>query len=216
MPRKIKNTKPHIYVFCEGESEQAYTDFLKENFEDVAVIKRPKNTGIFEYAKQKFQNDAIYKNNAEITDEIWFFYNVEKKDIGKVESRQKITAQLRKLRTKPNIKIRLLMTTACIEYWLMLHYKHFAPTIETEAEKINMLKSLIAKEPTYQKGDKNAIAKIAANYKTAEKNAEKVLNNLLSDGLPTLEDTDERNIWLSKSSKTFSTVFEAIEYLENL
>ena len=31
MPRKTKKAKPHIYVFCEGESEQAYTDFLKEH-----------------------------------------------------------------------------------------------------------------------------------------------------------------------------------------
>ena len=29
MPRKVKSAKPLIYVFCEGESEQAYTDFLK-------------------------------------------------------------------------------------------------------------------------------------------------------------------------------------------
>ncbi len=216
MPRKIKKSKPHIYVFCEGESEQAYTDFLKEHFEDVAVIKKPKSTGLFEYAKQKFNNDATYKNNAEITDEIWFFYDVEKKDINKVEARKKIINELRRLRKNPNIRVRLLMTTACIEYWLMLHYKYFAPTIETEAEKINMLKSVVAKEPTYEKGDRNSTAKIAERYKTANENAKKVLRNLLPDGLPSLEDTDERNVWLSKSSKTFSTVFEAIEYLENL
>lgn len=216
MPRKIKKSKPHIYVFCEGESEQAYTDFLKEHFEDVAVIKKPKSTGLFEYAKQKFNNDATYKNNAEITDEIWFFYDVEKKDINKVEARQKIINELRRLRKNPNIRVRLLMTTACIEYWLMLHYKYFAPTIETEAEKINMLKSVVAKEPTYEKGDRNSTAKIAERYKTANENAKKVLRNLLPDGLPSLEDTDERNVWLSKSSKTFSTVFEAIDYLENL
>lgn len=216
MPRKFKNEKPHIYVFCEGESEQAYTDFLKEAFEDVAVIKRPKSTGIFEFAKQKFRNDISYKNNAEITDEIWFFYDVEKKDINKVEARQKIITELRRLRMKPNIRIRLLMTTACIEYWLMLHYKYFAPSIETEADKLNMLKSVVAKEPTYEKGDKNSIAKIASKYKIADENAKKVLKSLLPDGLPTFEDTDERNVWLSKSSKTFSTVFEAIEYLESL
>ena len=216
MPRKIKKSKPHIYVFCEGESEQAYTDFLKEHFEGVVVIKKPKKTGLFEYAKQKFNNDATYKNNAEITDEIWFFYDVENKDISKIDSRQKIINELRKLRKKPNIRVRLLMTTACIEYWLMLHYKCFAPTIETEAEKINMLKSVVAKEPTYEKGDKNSTFKIAERYKTANENAKNVLKNLLSDGLPSLDDTDERNIWLSKSSKTFSTVFEAIEYLESL
>lgn len=39
MPRKLKKAKPLIYVFCEGESEQAYTEFLKSRFKDVAVIK---------------------------------------------------------------------------------------------------------------------------------------------------------------------------------
>ena len=28
-----------IRVFCEGESEQAYTEFLKHKFSDVAVIE---------------------------------------------------------------------------------------------------------------------------------------------------------------------------------
>lgn len=216
MPRKTKKAKPHIYVFCEGESEQAYTDFLKEHFEDVAVIKKPKSTGLFEFAKQKFNNDATYKSNAEITDEIWFFYDVEKKDIGKVEARQKIINELRRLRKRPNIRVRLLMTTACIEYWLMLHYKCFAPSIETEAEKDKMLRSVVAKESTYEKGDRNSTAKIAKRYKTANENAKIVLRNLLPDGLPSLDDTDERNVWLSESSKTFSTVFEAVEYLDSL
>lgn len=31
MSRQLKKTKPLIQVFCEGESEQAYTDFLKSN-----------------------------------------------------------------------------------------------------------------------------------------------------------------------------------------
>lgn len=33
---------------------------------------------------------------------------------------------------------------------------------------------------------------------------------------PELNDTDERNKWLYTSSQNFSTVFEAIEYLEAL
>lgn len=214
--RKTRKTKPQIYVFCEGESEQAYTAFLKERFEDVAVIKKPKSPGLFEYAKQKFKYAQIYKNNVEIIDEIWFFYDVEKKDINKVEARQKIINELRRLRKKQNIRVRLLMTTACIEYWLMLHYKYFAPSIETEADKDNMLRSVVAKEPTYEKGDSKSTAKIAERYKTANENAKNVLMNLLPDGLPSLDDTDERNVWLSKSGKTFSTVFEAIEYLESL
>lgn len=219
MARKVrqeKQLKPLIYVFCEGESEQAYTDFLKEQFADVVVIKKPKSTGLFDFALQKFQKDSIYKNNIEVIDEVWFFYDVEKKDINKWDERQTIIKKLRKLKREPNIKVRLLMTTACIEYWLMLHYKHFAPSIETEADKNNMLKAVVSKEPTYEKGDKISTAKIAQNYKTAVNNAMLVLNNLVADGLPCLEDTDERNRWLTVSSKTFSTVFEAIDFLENL
>lgn len=38
MARKLRKIKPLIYVFCEGESEQAYTDFLKtQNFEIVQM-----------------------------------------------------------------------------------------------------------------------------------------------------------------------------------
>lgn len=46
--RKFQPEKPLIYVFCEGESEQAYAKFLKEHFADVAVLKIPSKTGLFE------------------------------------------------------------------------------------------------------------------------------------------------------------------------
>ena len=83
MPRKVKSAKPLIYVFCEGESEQAYTDYLKKTFSDVAVLKRPPDTGLFEEAEAKFSKSPKYKNSIDVTDEIWFFYDVEEKDISK-------------------------------------------------------------------------------------------------------------------------------------
>lgn len=55
MPRPTRRRKPYIVVFCEGESEQAYTDFLKKEFKDVASIKRPSATGLFEEADGKFK-----------------------------------------------------------------------------------------------------------------------------------------------------------------
>ncbi len=73
MPRKLKSTKPLIYVFCEGESEQAYTDYLKKTFSDVAVLKRPKETGLFEEAKSKFSKTPKYKNSIDETNEIFLF-----------------------------------------------------------------------------------------------------------------------------------------------
>ena len=98
MPRKLRKAKPLIYVFCEGESEQAYTDFLKKQFADIAVIKRPKQTGLFEEAKDRFSKDPKFRNSAEEPDEIWFFFDVETKDIGKWDQRMKIIKALKKLR----------------------------------------------------------------------------------------------------------------------
>lgn len=216
MPRRIKHAKPLIFVFCEGESEQAYTDFLKQRFANVAVIKRPSATGLFEEADRRFQKDPKFRDYAEVTDEIWFFFDVETKDIGKWEQRLAMIKRLRKLRRNPNIRVRLLMTTGCIEYWLMLHYKMFSPPVLEVADKERMLAEVVAREASYVKGDYEATARIAERYPIAVEHAEKILCNLLSDGLPGLEDTDERNQWLCKQCKTFSTVNEAITFLEQL
>ncbi len=216
MPRRIKHAKPLIFVFCEGESEQAYTDFLKQRFANVAVIKRPSATGLFEEADRRFQKDPKFRDYAEVTDEIWFFFDVETKDIGKWEQRLAMIKRLRRLRRNPNIRVRLLMTTGCIEYWLMLHYKMFSPPVLEVADKERMLAEVVAREASYVKGDYEATARIAERYPFAVEHAEKILVNLLSDGLPGLEDTDERNQWLCKQCKTFSTVNEAITFLEQL
>lgn len=216
MARKLRKEKPLIYVFCEGESEQAYTDFLKKQFADIAVIKRPKKPGLFEEAKDRFSKDPKFRNSAEETDEIWFFFDVETKDIGKWDQRMKIIKALRKLRKKPGVRIRLLMTTGCIEYWFMLHYKMYAPPLQSVAEKERVIAEIKTKETDYFKGDYSTIARIAENYPVAVANGEKTLHNLLPDGLPGMEDTDERNKWLCVNCKTFSNVYEAINYLESL
>ena len=208
--------KAVIRVFCEGESEQAYTDFLKSKFQDVAVFKRPSSTGLFDEADNRFKKDPKYRDYADVIDEIWFFFDVEEKDIDNWGKRLEIIKRLRRLRKKPQIRVRLLMTTGCIEYWLMLHYRLFAPPVLTVPEKEQMLRQVIKEEPTYKKGNYAATARIAQHYPTAVKNAGIVLQNLLKEGMPGLEDTDERNLWLCKNCRTFSTVQEAISFLESL
>ena len=213
MPRKVKSAKPLIYVFC--ESEQAYTDYLKKTFSDVAVLKRPPDTGLFEEAEAKFSKSPKYKNSIDVTDEIWFFYDVEEKDIPKWNDRFTIIKKLRKLRKKQGIRVRLLMTSGCIEYWFMLHYKYYTPKLITVPEKekvINEVKKLI---PTYVKGNSAATEKIAVNYQKAVENSKKTVKALLPDGLPGIDDTDVRNQWLNTKSVTFSNVYEAIEFLQN-
>lgn len=215
MPRPTKPPKPYM-VFCEGESEQAYTDFLKKEFRDVASIKRPSSTGLFDAADSKFKKDKNYRDYAEVTDEIWFFFDVETKDIGLWDARMKVIKHLRSLRKRSGIRIRLLMTTGYIEYWLMLHYEMYVPSIQTVAEKQRVMDRLCAKEPTYQKGDITVTAKIAQNYPAAVTNARQTVFNLLQQGLPSLDDTDERNRWLCQKCLTFSNVYEAVEFLIGL
>ena len=216
MARKLKKSKDSICVFCERESEQAYTDFLKSKFQDVAVFKRPSSTGLFEEADNRFKKDPKYRDYSDVFDEIWFFFDVEEKDVDNLSKRLEIIKRLRRLRKKPQIRVRLLMTTGCIEYWLMLHYRLFAPPVLTVPEKEQMLRQVIKEEPTYKKGNYIATARIAQHYPTAVKNAGIVLQNLLKEGMPGLEDTDERNLWLCKNCRTFSTVQEAISFLESL
>lgn len=216
MARKLKKSKVSICVFCEGESEQAYTDFLKCKFQNVAVFKRPSSTGLFDDADSRFKKDPKYRDYADVIDEIWFFFDVEEKDIDNWSKRLEIIKRLRRLRKKPQIRVRLLMTTGCIEYWLMLHYRLFAPPVLTVPKKEQMLRQVIKEEPTYKKGNYIATARIAQHYPTAVKNAGIILQNLLKEGMPGLEDTDERNLWLCKNCRTFSTVQEAISFLESL
>ena len=212
MPRPTRRRKPYIVVFCEGESEQAYTDFLKKEFKDVASIKRPSATGLFEEADGKFKKDKAYRDYAEVTDEIWFFFDVETKDIGLWDARMKIIKRLRALRKKPGIKVRLLMTTGCIEYWLMLHYEMYTPPIQTVAEKQRVIERLLSKEPNYQKGDTATTARIAQNYPKAVIHSKQTVLNLLSQGLPGLEDTDERNRWLCQKCLTFQTSMKPLNF----
>ncbi len=103
MARKLKKSKVSICVFCEGESEQAYTRFSKSKFQDVAVFKRPSSTGLFDEADNRFKKDPKYRDYADVIDEIWFFFDVEEKDIDNWGKRLEIIKRLRRLRKKPQI-----------------------------------------------------------------------------------------------------------------
>ena len=222
MPRKKRECgrrgagKSIIKVFCEGESEQAYTEYLKRKFSDVAVIQYPKEPGLFDRAEERFKKDPKYRDYADVIDEIWFFFDVETKDINKWNERYRIIKKLRKLRKDQNIRVRLLMTSGCIEYWLMLHKKYYIPPLQSVSEKEKVIADLKVEEPLYEKGNRAITAKIAEDHPIAVKNAARTMNRLLEDGMPMLEDTDVRNQWLCKNCKTFSNVHEAIKYLENL
>ena len=67
------------------------------------------------------------------------------------------------------IKIRLLMTKACVEYWFLLHYKKTNPDIETPEDKLRIFRMLKKYENDYEKGDKYSTYSIASKIpSTAE------------------------------------------------
>ena len=98
------------------------------------------------------------------------------------------------------------MTSACIEYWLLLHYELYSPSVQTVAEKKQIMNKLLKHEANYKKGNGEITTKIAQYYPTAMDNSKKVLFRLLHEGMPGLEDTDERNQWLCQKCLTFSNV----------
>lgn len=216
MARKSQNRKVKkvIYVFWEGESEEAYSKFLKNEFEDYAVIKCHREKGTFQKVYSSYKNDRKFKSMVEELDEIWIFFDTELEMGSQWREKQRYLDDIRKSRTNDNIKIRLLMTTGCVEYWLLLHYKKVAPNIAIPADKEKVMNELKKYESSYKKGDYKAISNIAKRYLYAIDNGKWTLERLKDDGLP--ENEIERDQWLFKGEHTFTTVHEAVLKLENL
>jgi hypothetical protein len=212
---KNKPVKKAIYVFWEGESEEAYSKFLKDKFEEYAIIKCHREKGTFATAKSYYRNNRRFKSDVEELDEIWLFFDTELEKSDQWDFNMECVSDIIKSRPKRNpIKIRLLMTTGCLEYWLLLHYKKTAPKIATPADKERIMTEIKKKEPNYEKGDYTTTSNIAQNYMTAIENGKWSLERLKEDGLP--EDEKLREHWLYRGEHTFTTVHEALLMLLEL
>lgn len=210
-----KEPKKLIYVFCEGESEIAYIHQLKNVFKKVAVL-RPEKAMIPEL-KSMFKPSASHEGEESEIDEIWFFFDIE--DVDRVthwESWKKTLKDFSKGRKTSNIKIRLLMTTACVEYWFLLHYQKTTHPIKSSADKNHVSQELSKFIPSYKKADRGAISEIASNYATALKNGAWTLQQIPEYTQIPTDDWLERDSWLFTCNYTFTTVHEALSYLEEL
>lgn len=167
MARKSRNKpiKKVIYVFWEGETEQEYIKFLKDEFENIAVIyyctKKAllrllspiiitKITMITKISEILYQNLMNYG-----------FSLIRKLKWAISGTKNELFRRYYKFKEKRNpLKIRLLMTTGCAEYWLLLHYRKTAPAIATPADKDKILMEVKKIVPSYKKGDKASIKKL--------------------------------------------------------
>ena len=188
---------------------------MKEEFEEYAIIKCHRGKGTFLTAKSYYKNNRRFKSDVEELDEIWLFFDTEIEMGDQWDEKMKCLKDIIKSRPRNNsLKIRLLMTTGCIEYWLLLHFKKTAPSIATSADKEKILNEVRKIEPTYIKGDYTSIENIAKHYLAAVENGQWTLERLKDDGLP--EDEQQRNQWLFRGEHTFTTVHEALLMLMEL
>lgn len=217
MARKVnqRKLKKVIYVFWEGESEKAYSQSLKHLFSKQATIKTHREKGTFTTAQAYCNRNASFRGDLEELDELWFFFDTEI-DKGKQwdDSWRCVENILAKRKNTAPLKVRLLMTTGCIEYWLLLHYEQTRPAIASPAEKEHILKEVKKHVPSYVKGNQGAMDLIANHYETAVTNGRWTLECLKQDGMP--KDEKKRNQWLFKGVHTFTTVHEAVEMLKSL
>ncbi len=209
---KVKEPKELIYVFCEGESEIQYIEYMKNEFTKVSILKPRK--GMIPEAEKKFKNDPKLRDSLSETNEIWFFFDVESYDRDHWDDWAKSVKNLS--RSNKKLKVRFLMTTACIEYWFLLHYDQTAPSIQNQSDKEHVISRLREHVSHYKKADRDTIWEIAANYTTAIKNGEWTLDNIQRVQPIPNNSTQERDAWLFHCDHTFTTVHEAISHLKEL
>ena len=136
MARKVqqRKVKKAIYVFWEGESEEAYSKSLKRMFADQAVIKPHREKGTFDTARTFYRGNRAFQNDLPEYDELWFFFDTEISKADQWERNMKALKEIIASRRKNPIRIRLLMSTGCVEYWFLLHYERVRPAIASPAE----------------------------------------------------------------------------------
>ena len=235
--------KPYIYAFYEGESEKQYLELLKKKYENVAIIKKIVKASPAEAVSQ-FKKERRFRDDAENIDEIWFFLDTRDMDGNAKEwaSIHKDIKELRKLRKSPHIRIRIFLTTGCLEYWFLLHFQECKPPIvsaEHRERTEKLLKQQFQKQGwavQYKKGDDKAIERIVGfedgqGQERAVKFANTCLDNLKELGLPPAPPLDNDKEpdkleegqfdayyeWLfSEKAGTVTTVQEAICFLAGL
>ncbi len=127
-----KKIKPVYWVFCEGDTEKAYIEFLKDKYRIPIKIKtKVTKTNI----NEKVINNKKKDEPKHPKDKTFLMYDGDREDV------------LKRIRDIKNVT--LLVSAPCIELWFLLHYKNQTANIsinECGKELSNRNKN------TYKKG----------------------------------------------------------------
>lgn len=125
-PRKSKGKriKPTFFVFCEGESEEAYISYLKRLYH-VPIEIYIKTAG--NKVNQKYINNSINQHLKHPKDKLFLLYDLDVPEM--MERLQNIRGSV------------LLVSNPCFELWYILHYVNQTGEITTQecVEKFNRI-----------------------------------------------------------------------------
>lgn len=140
--RPSRTMKPVFVVFCEGETEEAYLDFIKQTYRSpFKIIPKVEGGKITQHLIQARCREVKISRNENI--QVYLMYDMDKPDI---------TAKLLQL------KAHLLLSNPCIELWFLLHCKDQKSAINTE-DTIKALKHIGSPWNHYKKPEISAVQK---------------------------------------------------------
>lgn len=215
---RTRHSRRYVYVYYEGEgSEKSYLAFLRSRFQDVIIVKGKK--GFYPDAGNdlKRPNSELNRNWDEIN-EIWFFFDIDPDSImdGRLASWKSLEDVIRKIgaRSGKRIKVRILMTTGCIEYWFLLHFERTQPAMDGQPFKEKMIRRLRTYVPQYTKAGTETIIRFAdEKMEGAIRNGRNVMQALVNK-----EQWAQTEMYrqLYTSGATFSTIFETLVDLKGM
>jgi len=152
---KGKQINPHYWVFCEGETEEAYVCLLRSHFRlPIEVVTKVIGTSI----TSRCVNSHKKGKPTTSKDKDFLLYDADRPDV---------IAKLKQIKDAV-----LLTSNPSIELWFLLHYKNVACEITTD-KCIKEISNRTRKE--YKKGCINTVLerKLKEDYPTASDRSKK-------------------------------------------
>ena len=127
-----KKIRPVYYVFCEGNTEKIYVNFLKREYKIPIEIK---STVSKNRISQKYISEYLKGKPKSKKDKVFLMYDLD------------VPEMLKKLQSVKNVN--LLVSNPAIELWFLLHHKNQTSNISSD----NCTKSLKKFWKDYKKGE---------------------------------------------------------------
>jgi hypothetical protein len=174
---KGKKINPHFWVFCEGETEDAYVSFLRSVYRiPIEIITKVSGSCITNRFIKRYKQDKFTHSK----DKDFLIYDADVIEI------------LEKLKAIKDAK--LIASNPSIEFWFLLHYKKQSAYITTN-ECIRELNN--RNRNIYKKGiiDKRLETKLRDNYIEACRRSENLtlFNNPSTNMYSFIEELENAN-----------------------